>query len=234
MPRPTPLETTPARERLLSLHHHPHIKYGAGYSPRLLQGGREGVRHVPDPGPGARLHERAGGRGRQDGGGGVVVPGRLRTLAIALVVMGAVSLACMSAGGAQPEAEPSPTPTSASSVSTREVLAAAAKAMDALQSGSLKWETTSSEGGDPTEVFRIDFEVDFIVGERYMSVSTFDGGGMEFEITSINIGRDGYTQSPRQRTPTGSGSTIETIHAMHLSDGSSVSSTCILRKTPLN
>ena len=68
--------------------------------------------------------------------------------------------------------------------------------MDALQSGSLKWETTSSEGGDPTAVFRIDAEVDFIVGERYMSVTTFDGGGMELEITSINIGRDGYTQRP--------------------------------------
>lgn len=55
--------------------------------------------------------------------------------------------------------------------------------MDALQSGSLKWETTSSEGGDPTAVFRIDAEVDFIVGERYMSVTTFDGGGMELEVT---------------------------------------------------
>ena len=107
--------------------------------------------------------------------------------------MGTVSLACMTAGGSQPEADSSTTPTP---VSTKEILAAAAKAMDALQSGSLKWETTSSEGGDPTAVFRIDSEVDFIVGERYMSVTTFDGSGMEFEITSINIGRDGYTQSP--------------------------------------
>ena len=71
--------------------------------------------------------------------------------------------------------------------------------MDALQSGSLKFVTTTSEGGDPAEVFRIDFDVDFIVGDRYRSVSTIEGGGMEFESTSINIGRDGYTQG----SPTG-------------------------------
>ena len=98
----------------------------------------------------------------------------------------------MNAGSAQPEANPSTTPTS---VSTKEILAAAAKAMDALQSGSLKSETTTSQGGDQTEEFRTDFDVDFIVRDRYMSVSTVDLGGMEFESTSIKIGRDSYTQS---------------------------------------
>ena len=113
-------------------------------------------------------------------------------LATASAVMVAMSVACMNAGGAQPEVDPSPTPTS---VAAREILAAAAKAMDALQSGSLKWETTTSGGGDPAEVVRIDFDVDFIVGDRYTSVSTIDGGGMEFESTSIQIGRDNYRQN---------------------------------------
>ena len=95
----------------------------------------------------------------------------------------------------EPTTTPAPTPTPDLSTA-RGIIAAAASAMDALQSGSLRHETVTEDAGNPENTFAIVLELDFQYPDRSRSVTSFSIGGNTVEITYINIGANHYSHSP--------------------------------------
>ena len=92
-----------------------------------------------------------------------------------------------------PTATPTPASTPTPDLSTAQgIIAAAAAAMDALQSGSLRSEIIGLEGHIPQAAMASVTDVDFQAPDRSRSVSTTSFGEFDIEQTSIFIGEDNY------------------------------------------
>ena len=96
-----------------------------------------------------------------------------------------------------PTETPTPAPTPTPDLSTAQgILAAAAVAMDALQSGSLRSEIIGLEKQNPQVGWYFVTEIDFQGPDRVRSVfRTNVFGGVDVEHTSIYIGQDQYTKN---------------------------------------